>query len=146
MDINELNTKLVSELREIAKVLGIGDVDKLRKQELIDQISKVAQQTDATDTASPAAAETETPTSERPRKRNSNVKADDPISVGRNQNDDKLHKIDFHSKSTAANVNSSDVPVAPVEQPVISSSTPTDFDNVNVNEVVLEIMADGYGF
>lgn len=44
MDINELNTKLVSELREIAKVLGITDVEKLRKQELIDQIADIAKQ------------------------------------------------------------------------------------------------------
>ncbi|HIY75719.1 MAG TPA: transcription termination factor Rho [Candidatus Sphingobacterium stercorigallinarum] len=146
MDINELNTKLVSELREIAKVLGIGDVDKLRKQELIDQISKVAQQTDATDTASPAAAETEKPTSERPRKRTRTVKAADPVSVGRNRNDEEQSKIEFPSKPTAANVNASDAPVAPVEQPVKSASTPTDFDNVIVNEGVLEIMADGYGF
>ena len=39
MDINELNAKLVSELREIAKLIGIADADKLRKQELIERIS-----------------------------------------------------------------------------------------------------------
>ena len=46
MNINELNSKLVSELREIGKVLGIVDVEKLRKQELIDKISEIAQQSD----------------------------------------------------------------------------------------------------
>src|SRR5690606_6377566 len=38
MDINELNAKLVSELREIAKLIGITDVDKLRKQDIIKKI------------------------------------------------------------------------------------------------------------
>ena len=39
MNINDLNTKLVSELRQIAKSIGISDVEKLRKQELINQIA-----------------------------------------------------------------------------------------------------------
>src|SRR5690606_21685393 len=38
MDITELNAKLVSELREIAKLIGITDVDKLRKQDIIKKI------------------------------------------------------------------------------------------------------------
>lgn len=40
MDINELNAKLVSELRQIAKTIGIKDADKLRKQELIKRIAE----------------------------------------------------------------------------------------------------------
>src|SRR5690606_37072384 len=39
MDITELNAKLVSELREIAKLIGITDADKLRKQDLINKIA-----------------------------------------------------------------------------------------------------------
>jgi transcription termination factor Rho len=39
MDITELNAKLVSELREIAKLIGITDADKLRKQDLINKIT-----------------------------------------------------------------------------------------------------------
>src|SRR5690606_28619543 len=38
MNINELNAKLVSELREIARLIGIPDADKLRKQELVSKI------------------------------------------------------------------------------------------------------------
>src|SRR5690606_30026443 len=38
MDITELNAKLVSKLREIAKLIGITDVDKLRKQDIIKKI------------------------------------------------------------------------------------------------------------
>ena len=35
---NELNDKLVSELREIARNLGIAEADDLRKAQLIDKI------------------------------------------------------------------------------------------------------------
>jgi transcription termination factor Rho len=37
-DTTELNDKLVSELREIAKSLGIADADELRKAQLISRI------------------------------------------------------------------------------------------------------------
>ena len=44
MNIHELNAKLVSELREIAKLIGIPDADKLRKQELISKIVETGDQ------------------------------------------------------------------------------------------------------
>ena len=37
-DTNELNDKLVSELREIAKNLGIAEADELRKAQLITEL------------------------------------------------------------------------------------------------------------
>ena len=37
-DINELNDKLVSELREIAHSFGVENADGLRKQDLINKI------------------------------------------------------------------------------------------------------------
>lgn len=46
MDINELNAKLVSELREIAKLIGITDVDKLRKPDIIKKIVANADEQD----------------------------------------------------------------------------------------------------
>src|ERR1700712_4067503 len=42
-DTTELNDKLVSELREIAKSLGIADADALRKPELISNITQMQQ-------------------------------------------------------------------------------------------------------
>src|SRR5690606_4341052 len=144
MDINELNTKLVSELREIAKVLGIGDADKLRKQELIDQISKIAQQTDASETTTSTSPSAEKPQVERPRKRTRTVKVADPVSVSRSRSEEEQSKIEFPSKPTEGAV--ADSPAPPSEQPGKVVSAPTDFDNVIVNEGVLEIMADGYGF
>src|SRR5690606_3798243 len=80
MDINELNAKLVSELREIAKLIGISDAEKLRKQELIQKIISSGDESNEPaevleDAASePAAAE------ERPRKRTRTVKVAEPVS------------------------------------------------------------------
>src|SRR5438552_3910223 len=42
-DTTELNDKLVSELREIAKSLGIADADELRKPQLISGIVEMQQ-------------------------------------------------------------------------------------------------------
>ncbi|MGO3654060.1 MAG: transcription termination factor Rho, partial [Sphingobacterium sp.] len=144
MDINELNTKLVSELREIAKVLGIGDAEKLRKQELIDQISKFAQQTNPTETTASTSSDAEKTTVERPRKRARTLKATDPVAVGRNRSDEEQSRMEFPSKQAESTV--VEPPAVSYEQPTKSVSSPTDFDNVIVNEGVLEIMADGYGF
>jgi len=44
MNINELNAKLVSELREIARLIGIPDADKLRKQELVSKIVETGEE------------------------------------------------------------------------------------------------------
>ena len=56
MNINELNAKLVSELREIARLIGIADVEKLRKQELVKKIVETGEEE-----AKNAAPETEAP-------------------------------------------------------------------------------------
>src|SRR5690606_32714825 len=89
MNINELNAKLVSELREIAKLIGIPDVEKLRKQELVNKIVETGEE-EAKNAASEAPASTEDSAdsvSERPRKRTRTVKTVEPVSV-RNTRDD----------------------------------------------------------
>src|SRR5690606_935633 len=65
MDINELNAKLVSELREIAKTIGIKEADKLRKQELIKRIVENGGD-DASQEQTPSGTE---PEREKPRQR-----------------------------------------------------------------------------
>src|SRR5690606_34163139 len=80
MDIHALNTKLVSELREIAKVLGIADADKLRKQELIDRITVIAKQ--SLEEGGQEEQADEEP-AERPRKRVRTSLKTDPVPVGR---------------------------------------------------------------
>ncbi|WP_039053147.1 Rho termination factor N-terminal domain-containing protein [Sphingobacterium sp. T2] len=80
MNISELNSKLVSELREIGKVLGIADVEKLRKQELIDKITEIAKQAEAEEKTEEAAPAPQPAGEERPRKRTRTVKAE-PVAV-----------------------------------------------------------------
>ncbi|MGX1640146.1 MULTISPECIES: transcription termination factor Rho [Sphingobacterium] len=147
MDINELNTKLVSELREIAKVLGIVDAEKLRKQELIDRISEIAKESQQEQTVEVSDADSDKANAERTRKRVRTVKAAEPVAVGRNRvaADDEETKMDFVSKP-AAESTPTESTTTPSPEPSSKASTPTDFDNVIINEGVLEIMADGYGF
>src|SRR5690606_24567460 len=150
MNINELNSKLVSELREIGKVLGIVDVEKLRKQELIDKIAEIAQQSGGEEQepeAEKQAANVESADSS-PRKRTRTIKSEPVAVTKRTKSEDE--PVLFSSDSTTT---------APVSQPstttseqstetkkVESTSSNADFDNVIVNEGVLEIMPDGYGF
>lgn len=141
MDINELNTKLVSELREIAKVLGVADADKLRKQQLIDEIKAVANESESESEINEADASSAN-VSDRPRRRARSAapaKAES-VSVGRK------------AGSSEADNGRTEAEKRVTEQKGVSSkaegvSSPVaDFDNVIVNEGVLEIMPDGYGF
>src|SRR5690606_35026335 len=59
MDITELNAKLVSELREIAKLIGITNVDKLRKQDIIKKIVANADEQEANAVSTEAASSPE---------------------------------------------------------------------------------------
>jgi transcription termination factor Rho len=84
MDINELNAKLVSELREIAKLIGIADADKLRKQELIERISNTGGEEEAAPAPAEKAAKVEEDNqehAERTRKRVRTVKTAEPVTV-----------------------------------------------------------------
>src|SRR5690606_18248919 len=89
MNINELNAKLVSELREIAKLIGISDVEKLRKHELVTKIVETGEEEarNAASEAETAEEDTAGAVSERPRKRTRTVKTVEPVSV-RNTRDD----------------------------------------------------------
>ena len=142
MDITELNSKLVSELREIAKVLGIVDVEKLRKQELIDKIAEVATQPVEEEpelVAEPVGADAE----DRPRKRTRTVKSA-PVAVSRGPREDNDGEPTLFSSDEIRSEASTEA--AAEHKKSESSAVNTDFDNVIVNEGVLEIMPDGYGF
>jgi transcription termination factor Rho len=147
MDINELNTKLVSELREIAKVLGIADVDKLRKQELIDRITVIAKQ--SIQEEEKTAEKVEAVSSERTRKRVRTVKVE-PVAVTKRTSPAEDSKAETSPSGqdlfSAASPSNSDSAPALAKTEASSPVLPTDFDNVIVNEGVLEIMPDGYGF
>lgn len=147
MNINELNAKLVSELREIAKLIGIADVDKLRKHELVTKIVETGEE-EARNAASEAEVVTEDASdalNERPRKRTRTVKSVEPISVRNTREDFSANSREFAGpaesrlESVAAQKPANG---GKMEGP----SASLDFDNVIVNEGVLEIMPDGYGF
>ncbi|MGJ1420391.1 transcription termination factor Rho [Sphingobacterium spiritivorum] len=144
MDVNELNAKLVSELREIAKAIGIEDADKLRKQELIDRIIQTGDENNA-EAASSEPSSIQDDASERPRRRTRTVKTE-PVTIRRRSDDDV--ETQEHPEKTTEATEETKVAAAPKAAPVKTEAAvvPTDFDNVIVNEGVLEIMPDGYGF
>lgn len=166
MNINELNAKLVSELREIAKLIGIADAEKLRKQELINKIIATENEKPAEEeTPSSPATDESNDTKQRKRVRTA-VKQAEPIELRKKSEKELVqagHSLDetqsYQEKNTSA-----DSRPARSDRRATNASTPTttasktentaplppasnlDFDNVIVNEGVLEIMPDGYGF
>lgn len=149
MNINELNAKLVSELREIAKLIGIPDVEKLRKQELVTKIVETGEE-EAKNAASEAAAPAEDSTdtvSERPRKRMRTVKAVEPVSVRNTRDDLSADARETVVSSAEGRTEQPATTPKPTNGSKMEGPTASlDFDNVIVNEGVLEIMPDGYGF
>jgi len=187
-DTIELNDKLVSELREIAKSLGIAEADELRKPQLITSIVEQQQLIEAA-RAQQAAVEnnyaektaTGTTAPEKTRKRIRVVKPSNQPRVDVPLDDTNL----FDVQDDEPQPEEEELPVALIEaegeQPQAGETAKQeglevtgarqqkfdrkanqntgnglpknqepainlDFDNVIVNEGVLEIMPDGYGF
>lgn len=148
MNISELNAKLVSELREIAKLIGISDVDKLRKQELINQIVATGEDEVTAVQQVEESQEKSAVHEERSRKRTRSAKPGiEPVGVRRGNEETTENSVPPSVKSTSPVTKSE-----PVQSQTKSNnkqentSNAPDFDNVIVNEGVLEIMPDGYGF
>jgi transcription termination factor Rho len=166
LEINKLNDMLVSELREVANSLGVADTDTLRKQELIDQILEQQQNGVAPIVPTDAANE-----DLKVRKRIRTPKSDlDRMKVPSDA--DNLFQDSFEEEPqvveelvtpTLEKTESEVAPdVAPVEQttPKVErkpfehanqnkskkEELNLDFDNAIINEGILEIMPDGYGF
>ena len=184
-DTNELNDKLVSELRDIAKNLGIADADDLRKAQLIsniveqEQLIEAARQQQQTVNSNYAAiGEAPPQTIEKSKKRARSTKSSTEPRVDVPLDDTNL----FDANEEEAAGTDHQEPPPPVSENgnmVQDAESPTpdhsaqemrpqkferrvnnqtsqqktqepalnmDFDNVIVNEGVLEIMPDGYGF
>jgi len=183
----ELNDKLVSELRTMAKSFGIAEADSLRKAELITKIveqqqlieaARLQQETVANDYKehNQAVAEVAADSAGQPRKRlrtmksKSNerveVRVDDTNLF--DQVDDDEPSVQPTESNTVSAMDAATEEIKPqTGQPDIAEARPQkferkfnqnaqpknqepainlDFDNVIVNEGVLEIMPDGYGF
>ena len=190
LDINKLNDKLVSELREIAQNQGIADIETLRKQDLISKIIEKNSSSATVDGVSVNGSATEVSVvEEKPRKRVRTLKP----------KTEKHHEVPLDNTRLFDFNDEDEIPAETqpaFEEPVIAvpeviSETPQsenpqiekeqkpantkthnqteprkfdrrnpnqanrnqdapainmDFDNVIVNEGILEIMPDGYGF
>jgi transcription termination factor Rho len=191
-DTTELNDKLVSELREMAKSLGIAEAEELRKPQLISRIVEQNQlieaaraqqnavETNYSQIKAPAPA-VATENGERTRKRirtaktNSNeprveVPLDDTNLFDLQDDEPQQEESENLPEETDKPVIAEDAGeqrgetvarpeefVAEVRPQKFERRNPNqqknqepainlDFDNVIVNEGVLEIMPDGYGF
>lgn len=153
--IDDLNVRLLSELKEIAEGMGIKNAKKLTKQDLI---YKILDQQAVTGEPVPASKSTSADTERklRPRKRE-NVTA--PARVERElTSDELLESIDNDIETTAPpfidnTEEGDDTLPAPIGRPEAREDRPAkressirDFDGAVTNEGVLEIMQDGYGF
>ena len=185
-DTTELNDKLVSELREIAKSLGIADADSLRKPDLISNIVQMqqlieaakAQQQTVENNYAPVGAKEETGekkarnrirTSTKLTKPRVEVPLDDTNLFDEPEDELQVDDIVVNEEVLPVSEDEGQSPQEEGEIAATSSADPNaerpqkferrvqqqkasepainlDFDNVIVNEGVLEIMPDGYGF
>jgi transcription termination factor Rho len=156
-DILELNDKLVSELREIAKNLNISDSEDLKKQELIYKIldtQSAANTSESTPAESSETTEDNKPLLRTRRKRTpaagenpEQPRNDEPASESSSyertfSEEPESDRTEERPRSNRFDKN----PKAPQRNNETHIHTTLDFDNAIVNEGVLEIMPDGYGF
>jgi transcription termination factor Rho len=187
-DTTELNDKLVSELREIAKSLGVAEADELRKPQLITNIIQMqqlieaarAQQSTVESNYAPITPPAKEEAGEKTRKRIRTIKNSNEPRIDVPLDDTNLFDLqddepqtdeaeeatpaaetapvveqEGQAEAADAAANPAEVPADGRPQkferrvPQQKSQEPAinlDFDNVIVNEGVLEIMPDGYGF
>jgi transcription termination factor Rho len=186
----ELNDKLVSELREMARTLGIAEADELRKAQLITRIveqqqlieaARAQQSTLASNYAEINAAPAAEEGDDKPRKRTRVIKQKSSTAprIEVPLDDTNMFEQEYEEQQAANDeeapaaeqpsqvITGDDEPSAKPEERVSNAPAPKfdrrnsqqqqqqknqepainlDFDNVIVNEGVLEIMPDGYGF
>ena len=162
--IDDLNVRLLSELKELAEGLGI-NAKKLGKQELVYKILDHQ-------AANPAAktAEAEPDRKVRPRRRENVAPAaprtEPPASKKTNTSDDMMESLDLDLDASVTRFDDTPTPaisapeLTPPPVPVVpqnefreerqaqqrQQNIMRDFDGVVTNEGALEIMQDGYGF
>lgn len=161
--IDDLNVRLLSELKEIAEGMGVKNARKLGKQELVYKI--LDQQAITGDSEPTKKSNTEMPERKmRPRRRENVTPA--PAADKELSSEELLQSIDLDLDQNVTRFEEpgeqttpvSETPVQPETQGPINEQRPEqpqppkresnirDFDGVIDNEGVLEIMQDGYGF
>lgn len=163
--IDDLNVRLLSELKDIAEGMGIKNAKKLGKQELVYKI--LDQQAVSGESATPKK-EGDGERKMRPRRRENvtPTPAADPVPEKELSTDDLLQSMDIdmdanvpHFEDTTEKEPALFEPTTTPEQPregepfrpqqqapTVRRDAVKDFDGVISNEGVLEIMQDGYGF
>lgn len=162
--IDDLNVRLLSELKEIAEGMGVKNARKLGKQELVYKI--LDQQAITGDSGPTKKANTEMAERKmRPRRRENVAPTPNPIPEKELSSEELLQSIDLDLDNSVTRFEEPTEPTASiVETPAQpEQNTPRendqrteqtqkregnirDFDGVIDNEGVLEIMQDGYGF
>src|SRR6478609_4484472 len=165
--IDDLNLRLLSELKDIAEGMGVKNAKKLGKQELVYKIlDEQAVAGDASSAKKPAESTGEPERKMRPRRRE-NVAPAPPVEV---QPEREVLSDETPMAITDLDTNNTPPPFEPpveepAEQEVAAPQNPArhdnreernqpprretnvkDFDGVIANEGALEIMQDGYGF
>ncbi|HMP98450.1 MAG TPA: transcription termination factor Rho [Cyclobacteriaceae bacterium] len=151
--IDDLNVRLLSELRDIAEGMGIKNTKKLSKEDLV---YKILDQQAVSGEDIPQKKNNNG--DNKPRRRRENVA---PAPKEKElSSDELLDSIDISFDTPAASFDDTEAPQAEEkpaqavpqhrerreEHPRKKESNIKDFDGVIVNEGVLEIMQDGYGF
>jgi transcription termination factor Rho len=166
--IDDLNVRLLSELKEIAEEMGVKNAKKLSKQDIIYKIldqQAIAGESTPDKATSPAltpANEAEPERKLRPRRRE-NVAPTPPTPKADNDfsSDEIIDSIDINFDSPSPTFNNAEAeapgtvedqqPRQQKNEPREERSQPfrpaiREFDGAISNEGVLEIMQDGYGF
>jgi transcription termination factor Rho len=166
--IDDLNVRLLSELKDIAEGLGVKNAKKLAKQDLIYKILDQQAVSGETTPAPAKAAAAPTPAENteerrmRPRKRENVRMEKNEEGAAPTSSQDLLDTISLDFTSNVGRFQDPDAEAEMIEaeaqlergeareeRPAPSYHRPTnirDFDGVISNEGVLEIMQDGYGF
>ncbi|MBL7861155.1 MAG: transcription termination factor Rho [Cyclobacteriaceae bacterium] len=156
--IDDLNVRLLSELKDIAEGMGVKNAKKLAKQELI---YKILDQQAVTGEPTPAKANENPERKMRPRRRE-NVAPEAPKVEKELSSEEMLQSIDLEVDQSVTRFDDTneqpvitETPKEPREEKPYQNPNPQqprkenlirDFDGVVANEGVLEIMQDGYGF
>ncbi len=154
--IDDLNVRLLSELKEIAEQMGIKNARKLAKQELIYKILDQQAVTGEAPGAPKKNSGTNGGRTPRPRKRENvapkpeqELSSDDLLDSINDELDTVLPAFDDEPSGTPS---AAPEQLAPAESQVQAEERQAvraqvrDFDGVVISEGVLEIMQDGYGF
>lgn len=171
--IDDLNVRLLSELKEIAEGMGVKNAKKLSKQDIIYKIldqQAVSGETNAEKksaalstpvVSAPAPAETERKLRPRRRENVTNTPPPTPKVESDFPSDEMLDSIDLSFDAPMSGINGSPEPTESIMQEEQvrppkpeqreERATPfriaiREFDGAISNEGVLEIMQDGYGF